>query len=60
MPIYEYICLSCHHKFERLLEKDWGDLPCEKCGSQATKVMSLSTFVINGYNEKNGYTKVKQ
>jgi len=57
MPIYEYICPSCHHKFERLINKDWGSLPCEKCGAQAVKVISLSTFVVNGYNAKNGYSK---
>jgi putative FmdB family regulatory protein len=36
MPLYEYICRSCHHKFDQVLtikEHDTKKLTCPKCQS---------------------------
>jgi putative FmdB family regulatory protein len=45
MPIYEYTCVSCQHRFSVLQRLGEGNehLRCEKCG--ATKpVKQFSTF----------------
>ena len=41
MPIYEYVCKSCNHKFETLVRG--GKVPpCEACGGlQLERLMSL-------------------
>ena len=45
MPIYEYECENCGHKFEllrRLSDQD-GEIKCPKCGKQEAKRV-LSSF----------------
>jgi len=38
MPIYEFVCESCSHKFEELLAISDKTLPnCPKCQSKETK-----------------------
>jgi putative FmdB family regulatory protein len=42
MPIYEYACQECHHKFETLVRS--GDEPaCPECQSHALEKL-LSVF----------------
>ena len=38
MPIYEYICKECNHKFEAMRSFSQADDPidCKKCGSSDT------------------------
>ena len=38
MPIYEYICKDCNHKFEEMRSFSQADAPirCKNCGSEAT------------------------
>ena len=45
MPIYEYTCTSCEHRFERLRPMDHMDdeAPCPECEAEAER--SLSVFV---------------
>ncbi|MCR4393648.1 MAG: zinc ribbon domain-containing protein [Dehalococcoidales bacterium] len=42
MPIYEYKCNSCNHKFEllRSVSKSGEDAVCPKCQSRAERVFS--------------------
>ena len=44
MPIYEYVCPGCSHKFEaiRPLSQSKEDAPCPKCQKSARR--KLSTF----------------
>lgn len=57
MAIYEYQCESCNHIFERMHKKETAKETCPDCSGQAKKVMSSSTYRMNGYSEKNGYSK---
>lgn len=45
MPIYEYECISCGHKFEllRKFSDDDSDIKCPKCDKQETKRV-ISSF----------------
>ncbi len=43
MPIYEYVCPECNHKFEQLRPLSQSDQPaeCPKCKKPARRKMSL-------------------
>ncbi|MBN1823023.1 MAG: zinc ribbon domain-containing protein [Endomicrobiales bacterium] len=44
MPIYEYLCASCGHRFEEL--QNMGDKPvsvCPQCGGGVKKLMSTAS-----------------
>lgn len=45
MPIYEYACDQCGHRFEELLrsERDERSLKCPQCGARQV-VRQLSVF----------------
>jgi putative FmdB family regulatory protein len=44
MPIYEYACRSCAHRFEALVRGAATPHACEKCGSaDIEKLLSLPT-----------------
>lgn len=51
MPLYDFECLRCHHKFE-MLQKVSDDNPemCPKCDSfgNVQKLISPSNFVLKG------------
>lgn len=45
MPLYEYECRSCHHRFEALV-RDGATRRCPKCdGEELGKL--LSVFAVN-------------
>jgi putative FmdB family regulatory protein len=49
MPIYEYECQDCGHKFEKLQKV--SDTPikiCEKCAGRADKLVSRAGFRLQG------------
>ena len=45
MPLYEYACASCRHRFEILqrINQDSGGLACPQCGSESLE-KQFSTF----------------
>ncbi len=45
MPIYEYICVECHHKFDarRAYSQADAPLPCPECGGEHVRRL-LSKF----------------
>lgn len=56
MPVYEYVCQSCDHEFER--EQRISDKPvrkCPVCGAlKAKRLISRTSFVLKGggwYND---------
>ena len=68
MPIYEYICQKCGHKFE--IKQKIGESPptCDNivvsgsveriCGGMCEKLISKSSFVLKGGGwYKDGYVK---
>jgi len=61
MPIYEYKCKECGHKFEVLiLCNEDPKLRCENCRSlNLEKIISHTNFKLNGNGwSKDGYTKM--
>jgi putative FmdB family regulatory protein len=49
MPLYEYQCESCEHRFERI--QKFSDPPveaCPKCGGPVTKLVSSPAFQFKG------------
>ncbi len=40
MPLYEFLCTSCGHFFERLLPVTRQEVSCPQCGELARKVLS--------------------
>lgn len=58
MPLYQYECQECATKSEHICKHDeMIYLNCHLCGGVAKRVISSGTFKINGYSEKNGYSK---
>ena len=67
MPLYEYQCESCAHRFERI--QKFSDPPvdtCPQCGSAVRKLLSSpaiqfkgSGFYINDYAKKGGGSESK-
>lgn len=49
MPLYEYLCDGCSHRFERI--RRFSDPPveaCPRCGGQVHKVQSAPAFQFKG------------
>lgn len=49
MPIYEYQCITCEHRFERL--QKINDEPvevCPECGEKVRKLLSAPAFRFKG------------
>ncbi|MER3422024.1 MAG: hypothetical protein C4293_01115 [Nitrospiraceae bacterium] len=49
MPIYEYLCSSCEHRFE--VKQKFSDPPisgCIHCGEAVTKVISAPAIMFKG------------
>lgn len=49
MPIYEYVCQSCTHRFE--VKQRISDAPiaaCERCGQPVVKVISPPAIMFKG------------
>ncbi len=49
MPIYEYKCERCGHRFEQFQSlHDKEARICEKCGGPVRRVISRTAFVLKG------------
>jgi|TARA_R110000796_G_scaffold129049_5_gene244717 putative FmdB family regulatory protein len=59
MPIYEYKCPFCDHKFQRLIKVDAAKPPCPRCDwLYVEKLVSRGSFALKGGGwEKDGYVK---
>ncbi len=53
MPIYEYTCAACQHRFEELVRSDREArlVKCPKCGTQRVE-RRLSTFAAHATAER--------
>ena len=62
MPLYEFRCNKCNYMFEEIFKSGHNTrkilaMECPKCKGLAQKIMSQSSFVVNGHNAENGYSK---
>jgi len=49
MPIYEYECTKCSHRFEmRKGFRDNGGAPCPQCQSEARRLFSPVPIIFKG------------
>lgn len=57
MPLYEYRCASCDHRFEVLqrIGEDASGLECPRCGAERVE-KQLSTFAAHGGAASGGAT----
>jgi putative FmdB family regulatory protein len=59
VPIYEYECSNCSHKFERKESFNGNpQVPCPKCGSKTKRIFSVVPIIFNGpgfYCTDNGH-----
>lgn len=56
MPIYEYACNDCEHRFEKLVRMNAEPPPCPECEGSVKKLISASSFVLKGGGwYKDGY-----
>jgi putative FmdB family regulatory protein len=49
VPVYEYVCQSCQHRFEA--KQKMSDAPlssCPRCGQPVSKVISASAIMFKG------------
>jgi len=59
MPIYEYKCVYCSNKFEKLMKMNEKKPPCPLCNCPfVDKLVSLGSFTLKGGGwERDGYSK---
>lgn len=49
MPIYEYVCSTCGHRFEQIVRIGAEAPPCPSCASaEVVKKISASGFILKG------------
>jgi len=49
VPIYEYVCPGCSHKFElKQSMKDEAVVACERCGTLASRIISSPAIMFKG------------
>jgi putative FmdB family regulatory protein len=55
MPIFEYECSCCAHRFEELVSSSTSDeeIVCPSCGSQETHRL-LSAFAVSNSGKSSG------
>jgi len=49
MPIYEYECVSCHHRFE--VKQSFHDVPraaCPQCKKKARRIFQPAPIIFKG------------
>jgi putative FmdB family regulatory protein len=59
MPRWDFHCDTCNRTVERTYARveDAQVARCDQCGSELTRQPSSGSFVITGYNARNGYSK---
>jgi len=54
MPLYEYVCQACGHRFEKLVRNttsDEGDVTCPECRAEGSQRV-LSAFAVNTHRTR--------
>ena len=61
MPLYEFLCESCNHKFESTEPIGTKEVPCELCGKKAVLQLSFNiSYTIQGNNDASTTPKRKR
>lgn len=66
IPLYEYLCKKCNHKFEKRQKMTDETIPkCPKCNGNCRKLISGTSFILKGggwYSDgySKGYDKKKE
>ena len=48
MPIYEYRCQACGHKFDHFQKMSDPKPPCPQCEGEVDKLISAAGFILKG------------
>ena len=48
MPIYEYLCAACGHRWELIVARDAAVPDCPECGKPGKKAVSAPAFQFKG------------
>ena len=48
MPIYEYVCVTCENKFDKLQSMGSSGADCPRCEQPAHRAISLFSAVTTG------------
>ena len=48
MPIYEYLCAACGHRWELIIARDAAVPDCPECGKPGKKAVSAPAFQFKG------------
>jgi putative FmdB family regulatory protein len=48
VPLYEFECESCHHRFERIQSVAAPDPECAKCGSKVERLLHAPAIQFKG------------
>ena len=48
MPIYEYLCKKCGHRFEKMHGHSEPAPPCPKCGGEVGQLLSAPAVQFKG------------
>jgi putative FmdB family regulatory protein len=62
MPLYDFLCPSCGHKFSKMIPLGLKETPCHICNATAKKLISLPAvhFVGSGFYSSDNKTKKKE
>ena len=48
MPLYEFECKKCHHRFEKIQSFSAPDPQCEKCGGKVERLLHAPAVQFKG------------
>ena len=48
MPLYEFECEKCHHRFEKIQSVSAPDPECPKCGSKVERILHAPAVQFKG------------
>lgn len=48
MPLYEFECEKCHHRFEKIQSVSAPDPKCEKCGGKVERLLHAPAVQFKG------------
>ena len=48
MPLYEFECQKCHHRFEKIQGVSAPDPKCEKCGGRVERLLHAPAVQFKG------------
>jgi len=59
MPLYDFDCVICLHRFERIMPAKRTYRKCPKCGAFVERNFPAPNFRVTGFNSINGYNLPK-